>query len=330
MTAFFKKFASTRLTLSGFATLGLALVAMQFHVIFANSFALTIIGLLTFNLACALIVTRRLRREPGLLIFHLALLLLLIAAGVGRLTHFDGHVEVLEGSAFSPAEVVVDSHGPFHPPWLQEVTFFQGPFTVDYAPGIKRARTKSEILVDSEFGPMKRDVGDDVAFITNGFRFYTTHNKGVAVVLTWLPTKGEAMTGAVHMPGYPLFDWKQDNRWQAPGGPEIRFWLHLDTPLKEDRAWTLASDKLSGMLVLNTEGRRIELRRGESVSIGGGALRFDELRGWMGYRVFFDPTLSWLLGAAIVAVFGLALQFLRKPVLPQRRASEAPLPAKAA
>jgi cytochrome c biogenesis protein ResB len=330
MTALLEKFASTKLTLGGFATLGLALVAMQFNVILAHWLVLAIIGLLTFNLACALIFTPRLRREPGLLIFHLALLVLLIAAGLGRLTHFDGHVEVMEGNVFLPTEVVVDSQGTFHPRRLQDITFIQGPFTVDYAPGVKRARTKSEILVDGEFGPAKRNIGDDVAFIVNGFRFYTTHNKGVAVVLTWLPTKGEEMTGAVHMPGYPLFDWKQDNRWQAPSGPEIRFWLHLDTPLKEDRAWTLASDKLSGVLVLNTEGRRIELRRGESAAVGGGALRFDELRGWMGYRVFFDPTLPWLLGAAIVAVFGLALQFWRKAVPPQRHVSQAPFSAKVA
>jgi cytochrome c biogenesis protein len=170
-----------------------------------------------------------------------------------------------------------------------------------------------------------REVGDDVPHMASGFRFYTTHNKGIAVVLTWFPVKGEEITGAIHMPGYPLFDWKQDSRWQPPDGPDVRFWLHLSTPLHEDRAWTLRSDYVSGVLVVNTQGRRIELKRGEQVNLDGGTLRFDELRGWMGYRIFFDPTLPWLLGAAIAAVFGLAIQFWRQSSISAHAVSTAPL-----
>jgi cytochrome c biogenesis protein len=220
----------------------------------------------------------------------------------------------MEGSVFSACEVTLDSKGVLHPDWLQSVAFLQGPFSVDYAPGIKRARTRSQVMIPAQSGDQSRSVGDDVPLVERGFRFYTSHNKGIAVVLTWLPTRGEAITGAVHMPAYPLFDWKQDNAWQPPNGPDVRFWLHLDTPLKEDRAWTLASDGVSGVLVVNSQGKRVELKRGESVMLDGGALRFDELRGWMGYRIFFDPTLPWLLGAALFAVFGLALQFWNKTV----------------
>lgn len=314
MTSLIKYFASTRLTLIGFGALGLSLIAKEFALFSAPWTVIAILGGLTLNLAAALIVTPRLRQEAGLFIFHLGLLALLILAGVGRLTHFDGHVEVMEGNAFLASEVTPDSQGALHPEWLQSVSFQQGPFSVDYAPGVKRASTRSEVVVQSESGGETRRVGDDVPLVERGFRFYTTHNKGLAVVLTWLPTKGETITGAVHMPGYPLFNWKQDNNWQPPNGPDIRFWLHLDTPLKEDRAWTLTSDRVSGVLVVNAQGRRHELKRGESANIEGGTLRFDELRGWMGYRIFFDPTLPWMLAAAMVAVFGLALQFWRKSV----------------
>lgn len=307
-----KFLASTRLTLGGFGILGVALIAREFAVFSTPWVVLAILGGLTLNLAAALIVTPKLRQEAGLFIFHLALLALLILAGVGRLTHFDGHVEVMEGNPFSAGEVTPDSRGALHPDWLQSVSFLQGPFSVDYAPGVQRARTRSEVVVESETGVETRRVGDDVPLVERGFRFYTTHNKGIAVVLTWLPNQGETITGAVHMPGYPSFDWKQDNSWQPPNGPDIRFWLHLDTPLKEDRAWTLTSDRVSGVLVVNAQGKRHELKRGESVNIDGGALRFDELRGWMGYRIFFDPTLPWMLAAAMVALFGLALRFWRK------------------
>lgn len=323
------KFGSTKVTLTGFAVLGLALIAKEFSLLPAQWLVLVTLGVLTLNLAAALAVTSRLRQEPGLLIFHLALLALLILAAVGRLTHFDGHVEVMEGNAFSAAEVVVDGRGVLHPALLEEIAFVQGPFSVNYAPGVKRARTRSEVLFESASGVQKRDVGDDVPFTSHGFRFYTTHNKGIAVVLTWLPDSGETMTGAVHMPAYPLFDWKQDNGWQPPGGPDIRFWLHLSTPMQEDRAWTLTSDRVSGVLAVNAQGKRIEIKRGEQVRVGSGQLRFDELRGWMGYRIFFDPTLPWLLVAAVMAVFGLALQFWRNSVPRVRGVSEGALPARA-
>jgi hypothetical protein len=319
------KLASTRLTLLGIGALGFILIAGEFAIFSAPGAVLAILAGLTLNLATALCVTPRLRQEPGLFIFHLALLALLILAGVGRLTHFDGHVEVMEGSAFSAGEVTPDSKGMLHPDRLQGIVFFQGPFGVDYAPGVKRARTRSEVLVPTGVADETRSVGDDVPLVERGYRFYTTNNKGIAVVLTWLPIKGEAITGAVHMPGYPLFDWKQDNSWQPPNGPDVRFWLHLDTPLKEDSAWTLASDRVSGVLVVNTSGKRIELKRGEGVAVDGGALRFDELRGWMGYRIFFDPTLPWLLAAAMLAVFGLALQFWRKS-LPRAAGTPAGVP----
>ena len=327
MIALARRLASTKITLVGLGVLGASLIAREFSLLSGSWWMITLLVVLAVNLAAALIVMPRLRQEPGLLIFHIALLTLMVLAGVGRLTHFDGHVEVMEGSTFSVADVTVDSKGSFHPEWLDRIDFLQGPYSVEYAPGIKRSRTRSEIQFQSESGPEVRGVGDDVPFVSHGYRFYTTHNKGMAVVLTWLPVKGEPITGAVHMPAYPLFDWKQDNHWQPPQGPDIRFWLHLDTPLKEDRAWTLASDHVSGVLVVNSQGRRMELKRGERVRLEGGELRFDELRGWMGYRIFFDPTLPWLLAAAIAAVFGLALQFWRKSMPRVHVASAAPLTA---
>jgi cytochrome c biogenesis protein len=273
-----------------------------------------LLAALAINLAAALIATPRLRKEPGLLIFHAALLALMLLAAAGRLAHFDGHVEVTEGNLFSADDVVVDSKGPLHPDRLQYIAFKQGPFRVDYAPGVKRAATRSEVTVPAESAVELHNVGDDVPLLARGYRFYTTHNKGVAVVLTWLPANGEPVTGAIHMPSYPLFDWKQANKWRAPGGPDIRFWLHLDTPIRDDSAWTLESGSASGVLVVNADGKRLELKPGERAAFTGGELRFEELRGWMGYRIFFDPTLPWLLVAAILAVCGLALQFFGKAI----------------
>jgi cytochrome c biogenesis protein len=108
------------------------------------------------------------------------------------------------------------------------------------------------------------------------------------------------------MPSYPLFDWRQENRWRSPEGSELRIWLRLEAPLAEERAWTLEPRSARGALIVHAQGGRSELHAGESLRLEGGTLRYERLAGWMGYRVFFDPTLPWLLGLAIAAVAGLA------------------------
>jgi cytochrome c biogenesis protein len=61
-----------------------------------------------------------------------------------------------------------------------------------------------------------------------------------------------------------------------------------------------------------------ELVPGQSVPIAGGELRYVGLRTWMGYKVAYDPVVSWLLAAALVAVLALvahyAIKFRRRPV----------------
>jgi len=41
-------------------------------------------------------------------------------------------------------------------------------------------------------------------------------------------------------------------------------------------------------------------------------LRYLGLRGWMGYTIHYDPTLPWLLAAAVAAVLALAAHFAEK------------------
>ena len=49
---------------------------------------------------------------------------------------------------------------------------------------------------------------------------------------------------------------------------------------------------------------RVEPRQDER-----GRLRFEKLTAWMGYRVFYDPTLQWLFFVAVIGVLGLSHYF---------------------
>ena len=74
----------------------------------------------------------------------------------------------------------------------------------------------------------------------------------------------------------------------------------------------LDASQARGTLVINSDNRRIELQPGESAVLEGGVLRYDRLASWMGYKLFYDPTLHWLFISAIMAILGMATHFWRK------------------
>ncbi len=294
--------ASPTLMLWGFAVLGVwALASAELTDVAAWTLAIPLGGL-TLNLLAAMVTHPRLRSEPALLAFHASLLALLALAAWGRLFHLEGRVELLTGAPFAADAVDIVRAGPLHRRAFQNVQFDQRGFTVDYAPGVNRSRTHSRVLR----ARAAEVVREDQPLVIDGYRFYVTHNKGYAPVLTWTPVGGSPVTGAIHMPSYPLFDWKQENRWQPPQGPDVQLWLHLDTPLRKDKAWRLDSDSIDAVLTVNANDHRVDLQPGESLTLAAGTLRFDELRGWIGYKVFYDPTLPWLFVCACLAALSLA------------------------
>ncbi len=159
---------------------------------------------------------------------------------------------------------------------------------------------------------MQKDIGDDRPLITNGYRFYTTFNKGFSPILTWMPDGGKPITGTVNMPSYPLFSFSQENTWTPPNGKKIKFWLRLKTGMKVKQDWVLDGDNATGNLVVNTGGKRVELNPGEQIRLDGGVLRYEDLTTWMGFKIFYDPTLKPLFITAIISVLGMAAHFKQK------------------
>ncbi len=306
--------SSTKFTLLGMGLLAVGAALSYDNPVNTPVWVLVIpLALLAVNLLAAIVGNSRINRRGGLLVFHLALLGIVILAAVGRLTHMEAHLEMVEGGAFDSNDLLDVRKGPWHSGRLEAVRFIQGPYTVDYAPGMVRGPTRSQVLVpDGRGGWTRRVIGDDKPLVLEGYRFYTTFNKGFAPVLTWLPDDGPPVTGTIPMPPYPLFDFRQANRWTPPGGKEIRLWLELETGLEADQAWTLDPRKARGLLVLRSGGQRVTLRPGETARLPGGRLRYDRLSGWMGYKLFYDPTLQWLFVTAILGVLGLGVHFWNK------------------
>lgn len=322
--------ASLRLTLVGMFLLAIGAALSYNNPATTPAWVLVVpMALLALNLLAAIITNPRINRRGGLLIFHLALLGVVVLAAVGRLTHLEAHIELLQGGAFSSAELFDDSRGPWHSGHLDQVQFVQGSYTVDYAPGMVRGLTRSQVQVpDGHGGWEMKVIGDDRPLVMEGYRFYTSFNKGFAPILTWIPEHGVPQTGAVHMPSYPLFEFKQDNSWTPPGGPEIKFWLRLNTGMDEKAAWVLDGSKAHGLLVVNAGEQRLELQPGESTKLPGGELRYERLSTWMGYKIFYDPTLKWLFIVAMTGVLGMAAHFWQKFGARMPRATTAPATGK--
>src|SRR3569623_298354 len=255
------------------------------------SLRLTLVGMLLLAIGAALSYNNPATTPVWVLVVPMALLAVNLLAAIGRLTHLEAHIELLQDTAFSSKDIFDDSRGPLHRGKLDEISFVQGPYTVDYAAGMMRGLTHSQVrLPDGQGGWETRVSGDDRPLVIEGYRFYTSFNKGFAPILTWIPDQGGPQTGAVHMPSYPLFEFKQDNAWTPPGGPEIKFWLRLNTGMDEKAAWVLDGAKTTGLLVVNTGEQRLELKPGEAAKLPGGQLRYELLSTCLCYKIFYVPT----------------------------------------
>lgn len=315
MVLWLSRLSSLKLTLVGMILLGIGAGLSYGNPTDVSVWVLIVpLALLAINLAAAILTNPRINRQPGLLVFHVALLSTVVLAGVGRLTHLDAHLEIALGQAFSQDLLLEVQKGPWHAGNLDAVAFVQGPYTVEYAAGLRRGLTHSEVLIPGPNSKMTaRDVGDDRPLVLERYRFYTTFNKGFTPILTWIPDQGQPVTGRINMPSYPLYDYKQDNRWTPPGTQEeIKFWLQLDTGLTLEKPWVLDGRNAKGVLVVTSKDQRVELNLGDEVRLEHGSLRYDDLTTWMGYRVFYDPTIQWMFFVAIAGVIGLSHYFWKK------------------
>ena len=268
--------------------------------------------LLAINLLSAISTNPKFRRQSGLLVFHICLLLTILLIAYGRLNAFEARVEITQGEKFDPTRVMVQGRGPWHSlEQLNAISFVQGPFEVEYGPGLMRGQTHSTIWYGGSENE-RRDVetfGDNVPFKAAGYRLYTTSNKGFALIISWIGKSDGRQTTALHLPSYPLYVWKQLKDWTTPSGDKVQFEFEPAQPISTNSSWTLDQSHAQGQLRVKTDAGKFTLQRGKSIQLKNGRIRFEEVRMWIGYELFYDFVLPWLLVTGLLGVMGLAWHF---------------------
>lgn len=305
---------SLRHTVAWFALLAAVVLARP-----SFAWLAPVIAGLALNLAAGLVLHARLRRRPPLLVAHLALLAFVALAGVGRMAALDGRFELTQGVPFE-GRLLGGEVGPWHRDRLHALALRHEGFEIDYAPGRQRGPTRNTVAWTDEAGREQHAViGDHRPLLLQGYRIYTSPNKGFAPVLRWRPAQGEEQLGAVHLPSYPMHELRQHNEWRLPDGRVLWLKLQIDETLIDPAAPAQFRLPRAHRLVVRLGDERHELAEGEAAAIEGGTLVYEGLATWMGYRITADPTLPWLLVSSLVAALALALHFALAFAAPHRR-----------
>jgi cytochrome c biogenesis protein len=287
-------------------------------------------------------------RETGNLLFHMALLCLLAAVGLGSLAGFRGTVIVREGSSFADTRSQFDSFQPgriFDDSSLPPFSFTLDKFTADYQRGGQQNGAAREfaakVTVKDEPGASSYDkliqVNDplDVGgvktyLVGHGYAptFTIRDAKGAVVfrdTAVFLPQDGNyTSTGVVKAPdtvpqlgltGFFLPTAAVDqilgphSTFPAPDDPAV-FMSAWDGDLGLDSGRPQSVYKLdtSHMQRLGIKA----MRPGESWALpqGHGTVTFDGFKQWASFTVAHDPGQGWALMSAIAAITGLALSLL--------------------
>ena len=309
-----KFFASLKLTLVILAALGVA-IAVAYLSATPTTWALAgPLAAFAVNIAAAVAINPVFQRQTALLMFHLALIAIILLIAAGRLTYLKGQVELAEGEVFD-GQLTQEESGPWHQRRLGALRFSNDGFTIDYAKGVRRGNTRNKISWTIPDGQVQRAViGDQTPLILAGYRFYTSHNKGFAPTFIWHPNSGgPPVLGTVHLPAYPLHEYKQALAWTPPGG-KTPLWvmLQFDEVILDPAKPSEFRLPTKHQIVVRAGEERRELKQGEAIRLAEGILVYNGLRSWMGYTVFYDITLPWLLAACMLAVLSLAWHFWSK------------------
>jgi len=146
-----------------------------------------------------------------------------------------------------------------------------------------------------------------------GYKFYPSTNKGFAPVFIWHPSAGPAVLGSVHLPSYPAHEYKQARAWTPPGS-NTALWvmLQFDEVILDPQRPSSFHVPSKYQMVLRYGDERRELKPGDSIRLADGELEYVSLSTWMGYAIFYDFTLPWLLAASTLAVVSMAAYFWGK------------------
>ena len=293
-------------------------------------------------------------RETGNLLFHLSLLVLLIAVGYGGAVGYRGTVIVREDAGFANNVTQYDTFAPGRmfgaddlPPFSFELTEFEATFQRGGQQNGAPRAFRADVLVKDDPKSQPRPVTIEVNYPlrTSGITVYLVGH-GYAPEFTVRDADGKVVweDAAVFLP--------QDSAFTSSGvvkvpdtvpqiglqgfflptvsedftnGPVSKF-PAADDPEVYLSAWQgdlgLDSGMPQSVYRIDTENmERIgieELAPGETWNLpnSAGTVEFTGYRQWASFVITKDPGKGWALGAAIASIVGLSLSLL----FPRRRA----------
>lgn len=293
-------------------------------------------------------------RETGNLLFHLALLVVLVAVGFGSATGYKGTVIVREESGFANNVTQYDSFSPgrnFNSVDLPPFSFTLNDFTADYQRGGMQngASRQFEALVTYKQNPQAAEAstvievnkplridGSTIYLVGHGYSpEFIIRNKAGEIVwqdaAVFLPQDGMfTSTGVVKVPdtvpqigiqGFFLPTVSAD----FSRGPVSEF-PAADKPAVYLSAWVgdlgLDNGIPQSVYKLDTTNlKRIgieELEPGDTWQLpeNNGTLEFVGFKEWASFSITQDSGKTWALVASMLAIIGLTLSLL----IPRRRA----------
>jgi cytochrome c biogenesis protein len=293
-------------------------------------------------------------RETGNLLFHLSLLVLLVAVGYGGAVGYRGTVIVREDAGFANNVTQYDTFAPGRmfgaddlPPFSFELTEFEATFQRGGQQNGAPRAFRADVLVKDDPTSQPRPVTIEVNYPlrTSGITVYLVGH-GYAPEFTVRDADGKVVweDAAVFLP--------QDSAFTSSGvvkvpdtvpqiglqgfflptvsedftnGPVSKF-PAADDPEVYLSAWQgdlgLDSGMPQSVYRIDTENmERIgieELAPGETWNLpnSAGTVEFTGYRQWASFVITKDPGKGWALGAAIASIVGLSLSLL----IPRRRA----------
>jgi cytochrome c biogenesis protein len=293
-------------------------------------------------------------RETGNLLFHLSLLVLLMAVGYGGAVGYRGTVIVREDAGFANNVTQYDTFAPGRmfgadqlPPFSFELKEFEATFQRGGQQNGAPRAFRADVLVKDDPKSESRSVTIEVNYPlrTSGITVYLVGH-GYAPEFTVRDAAGKVVweDAAVFLP--------QDSAFTSSGvvkvpdtvpqiglqgfflptvsedftnGPVSKF-PAADNPEVYLSAWQgdlgLDSGMPQSVYRLDTENlKRIgieELAPGETWNLpnSAGTVEFTGYRQWASFVITKDPGKGWALGAAIASIVGLSLSLL----IPRRRA----------
>ena len=275
--------------------------------------------LLVLNLAAAIVSNPRFRADLPLLLFHLALLALVVLMALARLIYFDGATILTAGTAFE-GNLAKDTRGPLHGQGLRALRFANEGFTEKFPERSKYQVTYNRVRYWDGVGASHLvEIGDDRPLVLDGYRIYATQRRGFSPLFRWQPKVGESTLGTVQLPDRGDNELGPATSWQLPSGPQVWVLLNMEdspAPAPGGQRNGLGADENAHSLVLRIGERRLMMRAGESVELDGGELSYLRLDSWMGYRIVYDPTEPWLVATVLVGIASLLWfysRLLRRP-----------------